>query len=304
MSIILLLFIIVTYVIVFLLYRFENMELQMAKIVPVHTIKEENVKNFLEVNPVKRAKMKDITGKHFLTYVTINEKYIPEILDENIKSFKNDLTFGEYAFFDNDDCAKFIENYFPPKICKAYTKLKPEAFRCDLWRLCVLYQFGGLYTDISLSRESNLSSFEEYDFVLCEDLKKPDIFNAVLYFKKPKHEFLHFCIENISNDILNERYGNSYLDITGPAALGRLFSKFYNHTPSHGKNKIGTQNFLFLRMKTKINILGEKNLWIELHDKILLKRHPKYNKVRNFFTRLQKTNKYYDLWNQKKVYHD
>lgn len=271
------------------------MELESVKLLPIEKT---------ELNDIKKAKMNNIRRKHFLSYVTINRNYIPKILHENIESFKNDDTFGKFEFFDNNDCAKFIENYFPKNILKAYMKLKPEAFRCDLWRLCVLYQFGGLYTDISLSRESDLSFFEEYDFVLCEDLKKPDIFNAVMYFKKPKHEFLHFCIENISNDILNERYGSSFLDITGPAALGRLFSKFYKHTPRHGKNKIGTQNFLYLRMKRRFNILGNKNLSIVLHDTILLKRHPKYDKIRNYFTGLQKTNKYFDLWNQKQVYHD
>ena len=44
--------------------------------------------------------------------------------------------------------ARFINEQFPGRIAEAYAKLQIGAAQADLWRLLVLYRFGGVYLDI------------------------------------------------------------------------------------------------------------------------------------------------------------
>ena len=55
-----------------------------------------------------------------------------------------------YTFYSD---AKSIE-YFQqkdPRLITYFNKLKPGAYKADLWRLCVLYKEGGIYLDIKFT---------------------------------------------------------------------------------------------------------------------------------------------------------
>ena len=49
--------------------------------------------------------------------------------------------------FSGNDCVKYIKTHFDDRILKAYEKLKPYSYKCDLMRHLILYNEGGWYTD-------------------------------------------------------------------------------------------------------------------------------------------------------------
>lgn len=54
----------------------------------------------------------------------------------------------EYRFCSHEDRLDFINSNTSKKISSAYSRLNDGAAQADLWRLLVLYHFGGVYIDI------------------------------------------------------------------------------------------------------------------------------------------------------------
>jgi mannosyltransferase OCH1-like enzyme len=52
----------------------------------------------------------------------------------------------EYFFYDDLMCEEFMKN-FDENIYSAYCKLPLAVMKADLWRYCIIYQFGGIYAD-------------------------------------------------------------------------------------------------------------------------------------------------------------
>ena len=57
---------------------------------------------------------------------------------------------GNYQLYTNDTIKDFLFE-FNREVFDCFTSLKPYAFRADLARYCLLYQFGGWYFDISVT---------------------------------------------------------------------------------------------------------------------------------------------------------
>ena len=58
-------------------------------------------------------------------------------------------------FYNDKDCINFLKNEFSKdnldlrkKVLKSYNKLIPTAYKADLWRLCVIYEYV-VYSDAS-----------------------------------------------------------------------------------------------------------------------------------------------------------
>ena len=54
------------------------------------------------------------------------------------KIIKNNPDY-KYKYFNNDNCIKFITDNFSKSVVNAFHKLKPGAFKADLFRYCYLF---------------------------------------------------------------------------------------------------------------------------------------------------------------------
>ena len=154
-------------------------------------------------------------------------------------------------YFDDVMCRDFIKNNFDQGIVDAYDSLIPTAYKADLWRYCVLWKNGGVYSDLS---QTILIPFDinenGADMILTKDRSLPWKFPIQISFMatKPKNNFLFFLINNIARDIHKKRKGISALDITGPRAFGRYFRKYFaTKTIDFGINQyVGKDNRLYI----------------------------------------------------------
>lgn len=158
------------------------------------------------------------------------EKYREENLREHAEFFntarQNMLAVYpdyQYNLYTNVEAARFVKA-FSPEVHRAYWTLAPFAYRADLLRLCLLYEYGGWYFDLTtrplFKFEPNKDFLAKNDasyYVNCAHTGHGLLENFVVY-AKPKSKFLELCINRIVDNALNRRYFTklSNLKITGP----------------------------------------------------------------------------------------
>lgn len=130
----------------------------------------------------------------------------------------------------------FIKNNFSNETLTAYNLLIPTAYKADLWRYCVLYTYGGVYSDYSqeILRPFDIN-INNIDMLLVKDRNNCNSYNIQISFMatKPKNNFFKFIINNLTIDILNKRKGICPIDVTGPTYFGRLFCKYFSIDKIH-----------------------------------------------------------------------
>ncbi len=149
------------------------------------------------------------------------------------------------------DREALIRHYFPEYL-EIYHAIVPGAFKSDIWRLLMLYKYGGIYNDISIRYDRNISSIirPSDEFVGVVDMDPTAIINGFMA-AYPRHPIIKAMIDLVISNIENARYGCNNLDITGPKALGRAFRMFFGEFRSSpirvGDYKLGKYNLRFLK---------------------------------------------------------
>lgn len=120
----------------------------------------------------------DIPKNIFITHKSmsyINSKPQLRICLNSWLKHKNNY---KIFFYDDAACDSFIKNNFSEKVYKAYTRLPLSVMKSDLWRYCVIYKYGGIYTDADAECRIN-----------------PDIFTSpkTLLVCGPESDGVHLC---------------------------------------------------------------------------------------------------------------
>ncbi len=212
----------------------------------------------------------------YLTWKTLD---LPPKMKQNfIKLCSHNPEF-KFHLFDDTQCRAFIATYFPYAV-EAFDTLIPGAYKADLWRLCVLYQYGGIYMDIKLECLGNFKLYSLVDkehFVLDRPIHSPHIYNAFMVCK-PNNPFLLESITQLVENVKNKYYGESPLSPTGPEMLGRLALKYS----------------LNVDMRHSLN----KDTHIMYKNVAILKNYAEYRKEQLTISPVY----YYKLWFNRRIY--
>ncbi len=158
--------------------------------------------------------------------IQTNEKdLVPESMLESMKSIMDANPDYEYKYFNNKDVEKFLIENYPEKVINAYNKLKPGAYKADLFRYCILYKIGGVYIDSPMTSKLPLEMLigPKDEFIAPEDNGTGGIYNAFICCI-PGHKILERCIEYTIHNVENEIYGSGDLSVTGPKLMSRVFN--------------------------------------------------------------------------------
>ena len=171
-------------------------------------------------------------------YLTWGTKELPIKMQENVDRMKKVNPEFNIQLYDDNDCRKFIKKHFSKDILTAFDTLKPGAYKADLWRLCILYINGGIYSDIKFNCINNfkfIALTEKEHFILDRPgyWKEGNIglHNAILVAKSKNILFLR-CINKISENVKNKNYDYSELYPTGPGLLGEEYVKMLKENES------------------------------------------------------------------------
>ena len=171
------------------------------------------------------------------TIVQTNEKkIIPENMHKANASIIQMNPEYSYIYMDDSDALNFIRKNFNIRVLNAYNKIKPGAFKADLFRYCWLYKNGGVYIDTGFVARAPLKDFisPEDEFVSSEDDGHTWVYNAFIACV-PEHLLMKEAIYSAVKNIENEYYGERSLDITGPGLLGKVFSRIVGDKPRPNK---------------------------------------------------------------------
>ena len=150
-------------------------------------------------------------------------------------SWKNYNKNYEYHLFDDKDCLDFLSKHFDPNIVDCYKRLLAPAHKCDFWRICCLYIYGGVYIDIDTLCLNSIDDFLQVNssfivpvpYAVAPNEGTHPLINGFIA-STPKHKILEKAIElscyNINNNILPE----SVLDFSGPGVLGKAVNWYLN----------------------------------------------------------------------------
>jgi len=219
-------------------------------------------------------------------YTNWHTKNLPPKMYENYVKLKKNNSEFEFFLFDENDCRKFIKHNFDINILNAYNKLLPCAYKCDLWRYCVLYINGGIYLDIKYNCVNNfkLIALTEKEYFVRDMLEKC-IYNALIV-TLPRNQILLNAINQIVKNTANNYYGNNALMPTGPGLLGEYMSL-----------KDITNLDIYHNYTVVDNIMSE--YYLVYRDRIILKSYAEYREEQK---KNQKHIHYGDLWRMKKIY--
>lgn len=91
----------------------------------------------------------------------IHQTYFEPITAEKYPNFSRlvnswKASGWDYSFYTDEDAEKFLTEHFPPEVREAYDALVPGAYKADLFRYCVLFIFGGVYSDVDVMLSADL----------------------------------------------------------------------------------------------------------------------------------------------------
>jgi mannosyltransferase OCH1-like enzyme len=205
----------------------------------------------------------------------------PKIIHQTFKSEKMplgmkqarktwaDLNVGwDIKFYNDEDCANIVKNeVFTKNLYRAFQVLTAGACKADLFRVCVLYLYGGIYADISMvckrSMESVISELPEgITLAFPTDIYNGydsacTIYQAFLI-AQPRLEYLKEVAEKLALRVLNDyktqgnTSANDVFNMTGPKA----FSEELNLSL---KRKIKEPWRAFSVQAHNIYVFGHKN---------------------------------------------
>ena len=169
----------------------------------------------------------------FQTWFTLN---LPTKMKENVDILKKENPEFNYFLFDDFMCRNFIKEYYDKEVLECFDKLKPGAYKADLWRYCILYKFGGIYLDIKYKCINGFKfkylTDKEYWVKDRPMFDVPGIYQALMV-TFPGNSKLYKAINDIIQNCKNNIYTKlTPLSVTGPGLLSNYFNPidFYEMT--------------------------------------------------------------------------
>ena len=146
----------------------------------------------------------------------------------------------ELEYYSDEGSRMFIKNNFNQDVLDAYDKLKPGAYKADLFRYCILYKRGGIYSDLSqkiMIPIENIIDLENDNLYLVEDrpqanFRGPNKGKVVEGIQisfmgtRPKNKIYLDAINEIVINTKNNFYGGNPLSPTGPHLFRRILNKY------------------------------------------------------------------------------
>ena len=245
------------------------------------------IKPDVNMNDVIKTKSRIIPLNLFQTWHTLD---LPPKMKENVELLKRQNPEFTHYLYDDKMCRDFIREHFHEDILWAFDKLKPGAYKADLWRYCVLYIHGGIYLDIKFKCINNFKLIELTDQeywvkdishgTALPNRKKVNGIYQALISCLPKNQILYKAIYTIVNNCFFENYTDiNSLAVTGPALIYTLNTdKVFN--------------------ELKLENIGNSIIYTKNKQNLLTS----YNEYRSEQNKTQANKHYSSLWNSVNIY--
>lgn len=132
-------------------------------------------------------------------------------IEEHLNKIKNEWlklnTNYKYKFYDDIDCIDFFDMYFDEYFVDIFKSIPQGAIKCDFWRLCILYIFGGTYADIDFVPYKSIESIVgDNNFVGVVDMSHKVMFNAFIHSNPRNPILLDSILRFLEIDVKNIKW--------------------------------------------------------------------------------------------------
>ncbi len=148
--------------------------------------------------------MNNITKKIYMSYKTKN---IPDYI---IPTWMKLNPTYDVVLYDNMDCVNFLRTYYDQKYVDIFNYIKDGPIKADSWRMCILYKFGGIYTDIDIKPIIPIKDFIEKDVIFLTCLSSYGIIGIRDFIGITLNP--HFIISNEPGNIVLKYCIDMYID--------------------------------------------------------------------------------------------
>ena len=251
----------------------------------------------------------DLLAKTIPKYLFRTSEFKKNELPDEIQHVLSDTIKNnpEYIqiYLDAVDREYFIKKYYP-EYYRYYDILIPGAFKADLFRLLIIYHYGGIYNDIGhtyLTKIDNII-YKDDEFVMNKDSPEHSTIYSLcngFLAAYPKHPLMKKMIDFLIQNISKKHYGINSLDITGPTAYGRAFNEFFNRPQ---ETEVHSGNYILNGYKIKVPIQewATPTGFIVYNNKRVIQL--KFNNYSNIMYKKKDLTHYSILWGDKNIYKD
>lgn len=104
---------------------------------------------------------------------TYKDEYeaLPKYIKDTAESWKKHNPEYEYVYMSDSQAADFILEKFGTEYYEIFKSLPVGVMRGDMWRYLIIYEYGGIYTDLDTVCNKPIDSWLEdgYEFIVCPE---------------------------------------------------------------------------------------------------------------------------------------
>ena len=151
------------------------------------------------------------------------------------KEFVENLDYWHFKdhsfFFHNEEAVdRLLNRHWPefPELQQAMKCLRSGAAKADLWRALVLWEYGGIYTDIdnkpNTFNETTITDDDDAYFVV----EQIGLLSQYFFAAAPRHPLMYMLVRRTIHRLLSVNSMDTYYipRVTGPGALKDAFIYF------------------------------------------------------------------------------
>jgi len=166
-----------------------------------------------------------------IVHVTSRTRCMPREFVDNLEKWR----FRNHSFFFHNEEAMerlLFEKEWPefPQLRQALRCTKGGAGRADVWRALVMWEYGGIYTDID---NAPTPKFLEGNVIAADDdaffvIERSAILSQYFFASRPRHPLFYLLVQHMMSRLLslNDVSMQVVSVVTGPGALRTAFNNF------------------------------------------------------------------------------
>ena len=186
-----------------------------------------------------------------IIHQTYSSSSLPPLFKQCQTAIKKIYSEYTYTFHSDNDIENFMTKHFPEFKKNVFDKLPVKIMKIDVFRYCLMYVFGGIYSDMDY-QVLNKFNFDPHTLVLPishtsniqdTDYKADFVLGNCFFASVPSHPFWAKLIDelttNIDDVIKNfpkkkelSKYKKYVLNTTGPNFLTQVYKAYFTNDTS------------------------------------------------------------------------
>lgn len=143
-----------------------------------------------------------------LIWQTAKSYILPAQSSDTILSWVDKNPEHEWHIMDDEACERFIKENFSNEFYEMYSSLPVGVMKADVWRVAVVYAYGGIYADIDTMCVVPLKEWCKGTLVVGEETPEGNIANY-MFAAIPRHPALLMVLEDMMDKWRNNQHFNT-----------------------------------------------------------------------------------------------